>query len=230
MYIKHYKAFSQNTNFAARVLHYYLHLGTMAKPHDKEYNALNKTARFWNDFNFMALQTTIIFLGKIFDAQKRAHSLTKLIEVLPHSLEYFSKSMLKERKMALGEKFDWLEAYMEDAHELTLDDVEVINAEADKAKALWKKFAPLRHQVYAHNQMLTNEQRDALYNKVTYDELEELVQILLNISFALEQAEINGRKPDFKNNYESPINQSEGEINRLLNILTKGSNAAIKES
>lgn len=219
MYTEHYKAFAQNINFAARIMHYYLHLGAMAKDGGKNYKTLNKTARFWNDFNFVALQTVIIFLGKIFDNQNRTHNLTKLLEVLPQSLEHFNKDNLRKRKVQIGGKFEGLDEYIKEAYELTAEDIDAINIEAEKARTLWGKIEPLRHRFYAHHQMLTDQQRDALFKNVTYDELENLVQILLNISSALEQAEINGRKPDFNNDYRGPINLAEGEIDKLLNTL-----------
>lgn len=129
MYTEHYKAFSQNVNFAARILHYYLHMSARANE-KADYDALNKTARFWNDFNFMALQTVIIFLGKIFDSQSRTHNLSKLLNALPQSLDHFSKANLKARKIATGgdKNFDWDE-YVKDAHELNQADVDLIHAE-----------------------------------------------------------------------------------------------------
>jgi len=223
MYTEHYKAFSQNINFAARILHYYLHLSAMVQKETENYKALNETPRFWNDYNFIALQTVIIFLGKIFDSQKKTHNLTKLLDVLPQSLKHFSKANLKLRKIEFsGGGFNGLEQYIKDAHELTADDVELIKTEAQKATALWRKFKPLRHRFYAHNQMLTDDERDALFKSVTYDELEQLIQILLNISNILHQAEINGRKPDFEYDYSEPANTAENEVDKLLGTLING--------
>ena len=224
MYSEHYKAFSENIGFAARILHYYLRAGALVKDENDHYKALNKNARFWNDYNFMALQTVIIFLGKIFDDQRRTHNLTKLIESLSNNLKHFNKSSLRKRKIKLSGEADWLDKYIEEAHELNAEDIELIKNEADKASALWKKFEPLRHRFYAHNQMITNKERDALFKGVTYDELQNLVQMLLNIAHVLEQAEINGQKPDFSDDYEEAIRRAEGEIDRLHTILIAGSN------
>lgn len=222
-YQTHYKAFSQNINFAARILHYYLHLGTLAKEGSNEYKALNEHARFWNDFNFVALQTVIIFLGKIFDSQSKTHNLTKLLETLPLSLDHFSKANLRARKikMSTGD-LSWLDEYISRAHELNAEDLVVINDEVQKAEALWKKIKPLRHQYYAHDQMLPDDKRTALFKNVTYGDLELLVQILLNISFVLEQAEINGQQPDFSQDYEGPNNLAEGQIEGLMQLLVTG--------
>lgn len=220
MYQNHYKTFSENITFAARILHYYLRIGFHAQENSEELKALNKSARFWLDWNFMALQTVVIFLGKIFDGQSRTHNLTALLESLPNSLNHFSKEQLRKRKLEAGFSDEiLLNSYISEAHELNIDDVAAINEQANNAKSIWKKIEPLRNRFYAHHQMLTDKERDKLFSKVTYDELEHIVQILLNISFALEQAEINGSKPDFDSDYEGPINRAEGELDRMMQTL-----------
>jgi hypothetical protein len=220
MYENHYRAFSENITFAARILHYYLRMGFHAQENSEELKAINQSPRFWLDWNFMALQTVIIFLGKIFDGQSRTHNLTALLEALPNSMSHFSKEELRKRKIKAGlTDLEILDTYIADAHELDASDIIAINEQAEEAKKIWKKIYPLRNRFYAHHQMLTNEERDKLFRRVTYDELELIVQILLNISFALEQAEINGRKPDFDTDYEGPINRAEGEVDRMIQTL-----------
>ena len=217
----HFNAFEQNIKFAARILHYYLHMGSLAQLDTAEYKALNYNARFWNDFNFIALQTTIIFLGKIFDKDTRTHNIRALLKSLSLNLKYFSKNSLRQRKINLGST-DGIDEYISNAHELDQSDIHDIHAEVDKAVMLWQKIQPLRHQVYAHNQMLSNEAKDALFKQVTYDDLEYLVQILLNVCFALEQAELNGRKPDFSDDHSGPINVADGQIIKLMKVLVNG--------
>lgn len=223
-YKEHYKAFSQNVEYAARILQYYLRLSFVGDYNSDNYKALNYNARFWTDYNFMAVQTVIIFLGKIFDTQNKTHNLTKMLDALALNLDYFSRENLRARKIEIGGLFDGLNDYIKNAHELNVTDVDLIKSEAQKAEALWKKFKPLRHQIYAHNQMLTDEQRKKLYTNLTYTELDQLVQILLNIVNVLYEIEFNGTKPDFNNDYARTVNRAKEESEKLLEALVKGVN------
>jgi hypothetical protein len=53
--------------------------------------------------------------------------------------------------------------------------------------------------------MLSDDERKKLYEAVKNADINALLQILLNVSNALWQAEFNGHKPDFSSNYTQPI-------------------------
>ena len=217
-----YKAFSANVAFAARVLNYHLEIDKLAVD-PTSLNALNTNARFWVDFKYCSLQTVIIFLGKIFDKDQKTYSVSKLINSAFSNTTHFKKSALRERKIeAANGEFEGLEEYIEQAHELSKDDIKLIKAEVKKARILWSKFEPLRMKIFAHQEMITEEEKSELYRNALYEELQQLIQLLLNISHAFEQAEINGRKPELKNNYEGPINVAKREIKTLFHYLILG--------
>jgi hypothetical protein len=203
-------------------LHCYLLLGKKASEDSKVYDALNCNARFWSDYNYIALQTVIIFLGKIFDTNKKAHSLSKMLIAADKYIPYFGRLALRKRKLELAGEFDGLDGYVQNAHELSREDLIQIQAEVDKAKTLWKKVEPLRNSIFAHDEMLSQEQRLELFKQVKYSDLENLIQILLNLSHALEQAELNGRRPDFSSDYKGPINVAEKEVRNLSALLVGG--------
>jgi hypothetical protein len=195
-YKAHYDAFHNHANYAARVFQYYESIEKSNKRQLREHIALNRSARFWLDWRYMALKTVIITLGKIFDDQKKSHNI---------------RAMLTELQKSVASR----------SHDLNAKDVVRIEAQMIKAEKLWDIFRPLRNQFYAHDQMTTEKQRDH-FSRARYADLRRLIQILLNIAFQLEQSELNGSKPDFRRNYSGTFNKAAKEADQLLSTLVDG--------
>ena len=218
-YKKHYENFSRNVEYAARTWHHSLHLNKRAKDDEKILKALNRAPRFWLDQRYSALQTTIIFLGKIFDKAKRAHSVDKTIKAAAGEVGHFNRESLRARKVKIGGVFQGIDEYIDNASDLSSEDIKIINAEIEKAKVIWDRIKPLRDKVYAHNAMISEKESGALFEVVKYADISSTLQILLNVSNALWQAENNGRKPDFSNQHTRPIDWAKKDIEDLIGSL-----------
>ena len=193
-YKKHYRAFEQNIAFAVRTWHHNVHLNNRANEDSAILAALNKAPRYWLDQRYSAVQTTIIFLGKIFDNDGRAHNVDKTLKAANDEKERFSKAELRKRKVELGGEFEGIDEYVANATELNSNDLKVICAEVKKAKAIWETIKPLRDKIYAHNEMLSDAERKDLFEAVKNEDINNILQILSNVSDALWQAEFNGHK------------------------------------
>ncbi len=218
-YKKHYEQFSQNVAFAVRTWHHHVHLNNRANEDSAILAALNKAPRYWLDQRYIAVQTTIIFLGKIFDNDRLAYNVDKTVRAANDGKDHFSKSELRKRKIESGSEFEGIDEYIENATELSNEDLKVISSEVKRAKAIWERVKPLRDKVYAHNQMLSDIERKELYEAVKNADITDILQILLNISEVLWQAEFNGRKPDFSSNHSQPIEWAKKNIEELIGSL-----------
>lgn len=218
-YKKHYDAFAQNVAYAVRTWHHHVHLNNRAYEDKAILEALDKAARFWLDQRYSAVQTTVIFLGKIFDTDGDAHNVDKTIRAAHEGKEHFSKTELSKRKIESGDEFDGLDEYIKNATEPESADLKAISTEVKKAKAIWERIKPLRNKIYAHNEILSDDERKALYEAVKNADINDILQILLNISNALWQIEFNGRKPDFSSNYTQPIEWAKDDIEKLIGSL-----------
>lgn len=67
--------------------------------------------------------------------------------------------------------------------------------------------------------MLSDAEREELYKSVKNADINEILQILMNISNALWEAEFNGRKPDFSHNHTQPIESAKKNIEQLIGSL-----------
>jgi len=220
-YKRHYERFAQNVAYAARTWHHYVYLMNRSAQDKAVIDTLNKAPRFWLDFKYSSVQTTIIFLGKIFDTDSRVFSVDKTVRAAHDDKEFFSKEKLRERKVQQAGEFDGLDEYVNRASELGRDDFKVISAQVKRAKSIWERIKPLRDNIYAHDGMLSNEEREAHFKAVKNDDINEILQILLNISETLLQAEINGRRPNFSDDFRLPIDQAEQETERLIRSLVE---------
>jgi hypothetical protein len=217
-YKKHFKEFSQNVAYATRTWHHYVHLNNRAAEDKKILSSLNKAPRFWLDHRYSAVQTTILFLGKIFDTGT-TFNIDKTIKSAHQEKKHFSKEKLRQRKIEMAGEFDGLDDYITKASELDGIDLKVISAEVKKAKSIWGRIKPLRDKIYAHNEILSDDERKSLYSQIKNSDIEDIIQILLNISNALIEVELNGNKPDFTNDYQRPIKEAHNEIENLIKSL-----------
>ncbi len=167
----------------------------------------------------MALQTAIIFLGKIFDEKDVAHSVSKLLNAARREIEHFNKNNLRDRKIQSGGNFDGLDEYLDNSHELSLEDLRIMKSEVRRAHGIWKRIKPLRDKVFAHHEDLPYEEKSGLYKNVTYTDITTALQILLNVSHAFWQAEYNGREPDFLSDHEVPIQRAKKQTEALIKSL-----------
>lgn len=221
-----YKEFSQNVAFAARTWHHHVHLNNRASEDENLLAALNKAARFWLDQRYSAVQTTVIFLGKIFEHTGNTFSVDKTIRSAYEGTEHFKKTELRKRKIASAGEFEGLDEYIEQASELSIEDIKSVSTQVKEAKDIWERIKPLRDKVYAHSEILSENERKALYEAVKNEDLTRVIQILLNVSHALWQAEANGRKPDFSVDHTQPIEQARQDIENLISsLLPKESSA-----
>lgn len=214
-YKRYYEQFSQNVNFAARTWHHHVYLFNRAAEDEEILAALNKAPRFWFDLRYSFFQATIIFLGKIFDLNGNSFGVDRTIRSAYEDKDYFSKKALRERK---GE-FEGIDEYIENASELTEQDIKIIQKEIKKAKTIWQNIKPLRDKVYAHSETLSDEERASLYKAVKNEDINRIIQILLNVSNALWEAEFNGRRPDFSQDHTKPIEWAHKNIDELISSL-----------
>jgi len=218
-YIKHYEQFSKNVDFAVRTWHRHVYLNNRANEDSAILAALNKAPNYWQDQNYIAVQTTIIFLGKIFDNDNLANNIDKMLRSVNNGKGHFSKTELRKRKVESGGEFEGIDEYIENANALSSEDLKAISVEVKKAKAIWDRIRPLRNQIYAHNQMLSDAEREKLYKAENNADINDILQILLNISQALFQAFHNGRRPDFSTNHTQPIEWAKQDIEELISSL-----------
>ncbi|MBZ0167817.1 hypothetical protein MELA_02903 [Candidatus Methylomirabilis lanthanidiphila] len=158
---------------------------------------LNKAPLFWNT-SLGALQTSaFIALGRVFDQRSNTHNINRLLHIGEQNPEIFSLEALAERKRGVSSTADeWLDEYLRDAYVPTPNDFRRLRKHvATRRKIYEASFRPIRHKVFAHKQLSTQVDTEALFANAKIRDIQQLLIFLRRLHEALWQLFFNGRKP-----------------------------------
>ncbi|WP_288107891.1 hypothetical protein [Limnobacter sp.] len=169
----------------------------MAAVDPKVRRLLNEAPLFWNT-SLGALQaSTLVALGRVFDPAPNNHSVTRLLNSAHANLTMFSKQKLSDRKRAQSTNADeWLPEYLNTVYEPTGDDFRRLKKHLSNRRKIYEeKYRPLRHMVFAHRGVATQDEVADLFAKTNIRELQQLLVFLRRLHQALWELYFNGRKP-----------------------------------
>lgn len=159
-------------------------------------SAMNRNPAFWN-ITTHALQTTfIITIGRVFDKDRRSHSIQKLLAEMAAHPEYFSKRALEQRKRALagGGDVSWLPDYLRDVWEPSTVDLESLRNGINSTIAKYDQvYQPIRNKMFAHRDIAVDTV--ALLGKSLIDDVEKILYTVQDTLEAVWQLYMNGRAP-----------------------------------
>lgn len=218
-YEKEFEVFSTNINGASRAFYYHTIINEKAAKNEDMLRALNSAALFWDDYRYFSILSVIIILGRVFDKNKRSHRLKKLIEDARAS-KHFTKESLRERKLVdSGNHVEWLEGYIQNAHELGSGDFDEMEDFAKEITDLWEKMAKIRKKIFAHQDIMDESRKTTIVQTGKYKAIEQIIQKLLTLEHVLEQASLNGKKPDYTYRDTSNREAAEEEIDDIFSTL-----------
>lgn len=162
------------------------------------HKALNRSALFWNT-TLGALQTsTMVVLGRIFDPDTSAHSVTRLMNLAMKHRSIFDKESHAERHRARNANADsYLADFLGRAYVPTVADLRVIKQKVGERRKLYERvYQPLRHKVFAHKS--AEPGLDLLWQQTNIRDLQRLLAFLRTLHEALWQLYFNARKPNLR--------------------------------
>ncbi len=190
------EVFRTEAEAAMQFFYAWLAVYAVAADHKPVYRMLNTAPLFWNT-NLGALQTAaFIALGRVFD-QNSTHNLDQLLRIAQNNLSIFSKASLGARKQGGSPTPpDWLAEYLRDAYVPTQADFRRLRAHVREHRGVYEaKYRDLRHMFFAHKEVSTRADIDALFAKTNIRELQKMLVFLGSLYEALWQLFYNGRKP-----------------------------------
>lgn len=172
---------------------------------------LNRAPLFWNTCLGALQGSAFIALGRVFDSDS-PHNINQLLRIAQENrVQLFSKAALGQRKQAGNpERPDWLDDFLQSAHEPTAVDFRRIRKRIAKWRRIYEtNYREVRHQYFAHKQAAEEAEVSALFSKGTNRELQQLIAFLGSFYQALWQLFFNGRKLVLR-----PLRYSLAEIRR----------------
>jgi AbiU2 len=183
----------------------------------------NKNPLLWSTIKDALLETFFVTIGRIFDEDKKAHSVFSFVRFCKVYNSIFSKKHLQERKKSELTPSD-LESYMKGIPNVTVskDDFEKIETGiAENYLVYHEKYKNIRDKIFAHRDLKTVSRESDLYSKAFIDELEELLNFLNKVAQVFWELYMNGTKIDFKKvKYESSKTIITKDVEELLKRLS----------
>jgi hypothetical protein len=194
-YWESFKRLRGDIDITTDAFYTYIKINNLALENKEVYNALNKAAAFWNLQTYSLHNTFFVFLFRIFDTGKDVQSIHKfLAETMAHP-EYFSKQALAIRKADGGEKPEWLDKYLENVREPSIDDLKKLRCSISSYDKVFKNvYMPIRNKVIAHSIVSDKQMVAELFEKALYDDVERILYYLNGIMDVIWQLYHNGRE------------------------------------
>jgi hypothetical protein len=139
----------------------------------------------------------IMALGRIFDTDGDSVSVDDLIKSCIVDIDQFSKSKLRERKLQSHNAHEWIDSSMESVYEPIETDFNRLRSEVKKYRKIFNSYyKPLRHKIFAHSDKASFSQRDDLWRATKGANMEDMLNFLEDVKITLQEAYLNGRKPE----------------------------------
>lgn len=223
MYEQYYKKYSNEVYDILANYLFWRMIQNRASSEDDLLQALNKTPLSWV-FIRHALQTTLfIVLSRVFDGGNDAFSVDDLLKSCIEEIDIFSLHNLRKRKVASnkGKELDWLQEYIENAYEPTMEDFNRLRGEVSKRRNIFNKvYRPIRHKLIAHSDKKFINKADELWAETNIQELEGIIWFLDDLRLTLFETYQNGRKPILMGR-KPDLHFYEKDYSKLLNFVKK---------
>ncbi len=200
MYIEYHHHFSNEVYQATACYVIWKNLQNQPANDSALLSSLNENALSWVFIRHSMMVSLIMTLGRIFDTDGESVSIDDLIKSCISDIHLFSKSSLRERKMRESNASNWIDSYMESVYEPSENDFQRLKPEIKKCRDIFNSYyKPLRHKIFAHSDKLFFQQTDELWSATKNANIEELLNFLEDIKITLQEAYLNGRKPELIN-------------------------------
>jgi hypothetical protein len=186
--------FDREADAVTQVLYAYLAVHAAMANHEEVHDLPSTASLFWSTILGALQQSTFIALGRIFDRDKRSHSVYRLLDLVEQNPRLFSREALGCRKeRSSPNASEWLPSYLRRAHEPTADDFRRLRAHVNKWRKVYERsYAPIRNKHFAHKERVDTS---TLFAKTNIRELQLLLRFLRQLEEALWELFNNGRKP-----------------------------------
>jgi len=197
-YLHELDVLDTEVDHAYETFHVLEEINQLSKDNEAVFSVLNANAVFWNT-QARGLQTSLfVGLARIFDSDLKAHSIHRVVNLTLGHPEFFSKDSLYKRKMQLANNVEpeWLNERVQeawspkDASELRY----LKKALTPQTKIHDSVYRPIRNNFYGHRTRGISE-TIKLFDKTNRIELENMLDFLRDLIFAIRNLYNNGIQP-----------------------------------
>lgn len=188
--------FRTEAETAAQFFYAYLDIHASAGADKSIYRLLNSAPLFWNTI-LGGLQTgAFVVLGRIFD-KDLAHNIGRLLRLAQDHPQIFSKAAFARRRQRTDKiSAEHLENYLTHLYVPKPADFRRLRGYVSKQQKIYlDKYQPLRHRVFAHNELSDPAEISALLARTKVREIQQMLVFLMSLYDALWRLFANGHRP-----------------------------------
>jgi hypothetical protein len=187
--------FRREVEGATQFFYGFLALENAAHKRKAVLQILNEAPTFWNTAKAAMQVAGFIGLHRVFDTTSR-HNVYRLLKLMEDHPDIFSREALGERKMeGRADCPDWLASYLEKAYVPSIHDFRLLRKLVrEHARTYKAKYKDIRDKFYAHREVTTKTEIDALFGRTNIREMQKIFAFLNQVYKALWESLENGHR------------------------------------
>ncbi len=161
---------------------------------------INENIYFWMVFERSVQASMFIGLRRLFENENDTFNFQMMINLFRANIGEFSKSSLRQRKIeGSANASEWIDRYMDDAHEATEDDFCRLSRLAkSKNKQIKEISIKIASKVYAHAIHDDREISNELMSDLKISDVEDALNAIWHVYQQIWQMYENGRSPEME--------------------------------
>ncbi|MBI3549876.1 MAG: hypothetical protein HY078_12635 [Elusimicrobia bacterium] len=186
--------------------HAYLMINEQMSADGELLDTMNSHPSFWQVTIRALRHNTLLVLGRVFDDDKRSHSIHNIVRGCAENPAIFSKDALRARRAAEGVPAE--EEYIERAFVPDAAHFTALQTEVEACMKVWTgAYVVIRNKVVAHRDKLDKKTRADLYAKTKVKEITELLERLYVIEESLWELATNAKPLKFNANANPRVSE-----------------------
>ena len=175
-------------------------------------NCANQNVYFWRLFEAAFQSRLLIGLRRLFDDGRDTFSIHKFLNHCRERISAFSKQALRSRRSSHPDSNEWIDDFINDAYEPTLEDFNKFRKLIrDNCSRIKRVYTPAVSKIYAHAIHTDNDTISSMLSDLNFDEMENALNAVWHVYNQVWQIYENGKKPDFRMQpypYADEVNQA----------------------
>jgi hypothetical protein len=224
-YWRDYDIIRNDVNAAMVSCYTHRAINDVAAADRKIYQRLNRHSDFWRVSSFSLQNSLFIVLARILDSDPKLHSIYQVLNATTAHPEFFSKTALRARKLAIrGAEPNppWLDEYVQNAWEPTVQDLRALRKALAPHKTKFDDiYKPIRNQI-AHIIFKDEQSIASLYSRALKTDIDEILCFLHSLVRAIQEMAYNATPPNLNGDhcgYAARVAEIKKETEELLREL-----------
>lgn len=158
---------------------------------------INENADFWLIYESSTRTNLFIGIRRLFENKANTFNFQQFIESCIQNIETFSKTALRKRKLEGSTNAkEWIDSYMEDVYEPTLEDFNSLSRLVrDNSKKMKGIYSTVASEVFAHAVHTSHPVIYDMMKDLEFDEIEKALNSIWHVYEQIWQLYENGRQP-----------------------------------